>query len=64
LLTVNGGYRIHRARDLEARLADRVTESFFGPGIVGERLLLGSTTGGPGKRYLAYHRRHVFERAG
>jgi putative restriction endonuclease len=64
LLTVNGGYRIHRARGLEARLADRVTESFFGPDIVGERLLLGRAAEGPGRRYLDYHRRHVFERAG
>lgn len=64
LLTVNGGYRIHRARNLEARMADRVTESFFGPDIVGERLLLGARAQGPSKRYLDYHRLHVFERAG
>lgn len=62
LLTVNGGLRIHRARQLEARLADRVTESFFGAGTLGERLLLGRGEG-PAKRYLDFHRQHVFERA-
>ena len=64
LLTVNGGLRIHRAPRLEARLADRVTESFFGTGVVGERLLLGANGKRPAKRYLDYHRMHVFERAG
>lgn len=64
LLTVNGGYRIHRARDLEARLADRVTESFFGRGILGERLRIGTGTAGPARRYLDFHRRNVFERTG
>lgn len=59
LLGVNGGYRIHRARDLEARMADRVTESFFGHRIVGERLLVRAGEG-PGRRYLEYHRQRVF----
>jgi putative restriction endonuclease len=64
LLTVNGGLRIHRAHRLEVRLADRVTETFFGTGVVGERLLLGASGERPAKRYLDYHRQHVFEHAG
>ncbi|HEX5051772.1 MAG TPA: HNH endonuclease signature motif containing protein [Planctomycetota bacterium] len=64
LLTVNGGYRIHRARGLQARLADRVTESFFGAGVLGERLVWGAGQEGPRRVYLEYHREHVFERVG
>ncbi|MBX3464657.1 MAG: HNH endonuclease [Planctomycetes bacterium] len=64
LLTVNGGYRIHRAPRLEARLADRVTESFFGAGTLAGSLLLGERGEGPARRYLEYHRTHVFDRAG
>lgn len=63
LLTVNGGLRIHRTQRLEVRLADRVTESFFGPRIVAERLLLGASGARPARRYLDYHREHVFDRA-
>lgn len=64
ILTVNGGLRIHRAHRLEVRLADRVTESFFGTRVVGERLLLGPSGSRPAKRYLDYHREHVFDRTG
>jgi len=63
LLTVNGGLRIHRAPRLEVRLADRVTESFFGAGTIRERLLLGTSGEAPATRYLDYHRKERFDRA-
>lgn len=62
LLTVNGGLRIHRSRDLEVRLADRVTDSFFGPQVVHDRLLVGRSGQGPAPKYLEYHKTHVFGR--
>lgn len=62
LLTVNGGLRIHRSRDLEVRLVDRVTDSFFGPQVVHERLLVGRGGRGPARKYLEYHKTHVFRR--
>lgn len=64
LLTVNGGLRIHRARGLEARLTDPMTEAFFGAGVLGPRLLLGARGEQPDKAYLDYHRTNVFDRVG
>ncbi len=64
LLTVNGGLRIHRARDLEARLGDPPTGAFFGAGVLRPSLLVGQDSEGPDKAYLDYHRKHVFERVG
>lgn len=63
LLTVNGGFRIHRARGLEAKLSDRVTDQFFGGAVLGERLLVGRGQG-PRRAYLEYHKQHVFDRVG
>lgn len=57
LLTVNGGLRIHRAPDLEARLRiDRVTDSFFGPTTLLPHLAECAEDARPAKRYLDYHR--------
>jgi len=64
LLTVNGGLRIHRAKELEARLVDPLTGTWFGTGVLRPRLLLGDGAEGPGKAYLDYHRQNVFERVG
>jgi putative restriction endonuclease len=64
LLTVNGGLRIHRAKELEARLVDPLTETWFGTGVLRPRLLLGHGAEEPGKAYLDYHRQNVFERVG
>ncbi|MCC7062053.1 MAG: HNH endonuclease [Planctomycetes bacterium] len=63
LLTVNGGCRIHRAKGLEARLADKVTDQFFGGGVLEEKLLV-KQGAEPRRQYLDYHKRYVFDQAG
>ncbi|MBL8723021.1 MAG: HNH endonuclease [Planctomycetes bacterium] len=63
LLTVNGGFRIHRAKGLEAKLDDPVTDQFFGGAVLVEKLLV-KPGAEPLRRYLDYHKEHVFERAG
>lgn len=45
-------------------MQDRVTESFFGVGVLGERLVVQDGMGKPKQKYLLYHRAHVFERVG
>ncbi len=60
LLTVNGGYNIHRARELEIRLADEVVDSFFGPKRVHERLAVCDLELAPDPKYLEYHKAKVF----
>lgn len=60
LLTVNGGFRIHRSAPLEASLAaDSGTERYFGESVLGQRLLV-PEHGAPTRAYLDYHHRHVF----
>jgi hypothetical protein len=39
-------------------------DPFFGAGVLGERLMLGAQGSRPAKRYLNYHRAHIFDRAG
>lgn len=60
LLTVNGGLRIHRSDPLRASLAaDAGADYYFGEGILRPRLLVPEDAA-PLKRYLDYHRQHVF----
>lgn len=64
LLTVNGGLRIHRAERLEVSLIeDKGTERYFGQAVLRERLLVPEGAPGPGARYLAWHKEHVFRAA-
>ena len=64
LLTVNGGRKIHRAGELEALMVhEPEAELYFGGAAVKPHLILPTGARGPGTKYLAYHREHVF-RAG
>lgn len=60
LITVNGGLRIHRATVLDERVvADGRVQHYFGPGILGERLLVTAAGVAPRAAYLRYHHEHV-----
>jgi putative restriction endonuclease len=61
LLTVNGGLRIHLARPLaDAASADPMTRQYFGRPPLQDRLLLPEGAELPGRRYLDWHRDHIF----
>lgn len=61
LLTVNGGLRIHRSRSLgRAVERDAGADRFFGESAVAPHLVLGAAGKGPARRYLDYHREHIF----
>jgi putative restriction endonuclease len=61
LLTVNGGLRIHVARSLaDAAIADPMARQYFGRPPLRERLLLPEGAEPPGRRYLDWHRDHIF----
>lgn len=63
LLTVNGGYRIHRSDPLALHLAaDSGAEHYFGESVLREHLILPSA-GKPGSKYLAYHKAEIFQQA-
>lgn len=63
LLTVNGGYRIHRSAPLQASLAaDAGSERYFGEAVLRSRLIV-PEQGAPRARYLAYHQEHIFGRS-
>jgi putative restriction endonuclease len=61
LITVNGGQRIHRTGELRVLLdRDEIARYFFGSQVIHERLLVPLGRPGPGKRYVDYHKEHVF----
>lgn len=64
LLTVNGGLRIHLAAHVEVAAAEGRpgARAAFGRPPLAETLLLPVGAQRPGDRYLAWHRKHVFER--
>jgi len=60
LLWVNGGYRIHFAKELAtAGLADPAMRALFGRPPIAEVLLVPATSKPPNQRYLAWHHRNV-----
>lgn len=60
LLAINGEYRIHRSDRLEASLAaDEGSEHYFGEAILRSRLLV-PEHGAPLRKYVDYHKTHVF----
>lgn len=63
LLTVNGGLHIHLAGKLQESMhEDARADHYFGDGSLASTLIV--PTGGfpPNKRYLDYHRQHIFDR--
>jgi putative restriction endonuclease len=61
LLSVNGGLRIHVARSLaEATRIDPLTRQYFGRPPLREVLLLPSESQVPARKYLDWHRQHIF----
>lgn len=63
LLTVNGGLRVHLATDVAAAAAEGRpgARAAFGRPPLAEVLLLPAGAEKPGDRYLAWHRKNVFE---
>ena len=59
-LTVNGGYRIHRASVLEESVVKDQGASYYFGAILQVRLVLPERAKMPDIRYLSYHREHVF----
>lgn len=60
LLTVNGGYRIHRSDPLEASLVcDSGSSAYFGEPLLRHALIIPERAA-PALVYLDYHKRHVF----
>jgi|GEM_PF-488533 putative restriction endonuclease len=60
-LTVNGGYRIHRASVLEQSLVkDQGVPYYFGA-VLASHLLLPEQAKRPALRYLTYHGEHIFK---
>lgn len=60
-LTVNGGYRIHKAPILQQSLAhDQGVIAYFGP-TLRTSLILPATAKPPHPTYLAYHRENIFK---
>jgi putative restriction endonuclease len=60
-LTINGGYRIHRASVLEQSLVKDQGASYYFGAILQARLLLPEQAKMPGVSYLTYHREHIFK---
>jgi len=64
LLTINGKMKILRAGKLRASLVtDWRAEDYFGERAVGNRLIVPDGADEPKKRYLKFHRQHVFKNA-
>ena len=62
LLTVNGGLRIHMARSLaDATSVDPMARQYFGRPPLRERLLLPDGAHPPARKYLDWHRDHIFD---
>ena len=62
LLTVNGGLRIHRSSKLKASIDnDARVDEYFGEDAVVRRLIVPEDGSPPGKKYLVWHKREVFE---
>ena len=60
-LTINGGYRVHRASLLQESVAkDPRVYLYFGE-TLRPSLLLPQFAKYPGIHYLAYHREHIFK---
>ena len=60
-LTVNGGYRIHKARTLQESIAnDPGVERYFGE-ILQTVLVFPERAKRPAANYLAYHQEHIFK---
>jgi putative restriction endonuclease len=60
-LTVNGGYRIHRARVLEQSVVKDQGASYYFGAVLSAHLLLPEQAKRPALRYLTYHREHIFK---
>jgi putative restriction endonuclease len=60
-LTINGGYRIHRASVLEESVVKDQGASYYFGAILQERLLLPEQAKMPAAHYLTYHREHIFK---
>ena len=61
LLTVNGGLRIHRASRLtDAVQDDPLARQYYGRPPLQETLLLPPGAQAPARKYLDWHRNHVF----
>jgi putative restriction endonuclease len=61
LLTVNGGLRIHVARSLaNATRTDPLARQYYGRPPLREVLLLPSDAQAPARKYLDWHRQHIF----
>ena len=60
-LTINGGYRIHRASVLEQSIVKDQGASYYFGAILHARLLLPEQAKMPAVHYLTYHREHIFK---
>lgn len=61
LLAVNGGLRIHLARSLaEATRTDPLARQYYGHPPLRDALLLPSGAEPPARKYLDWHRQHIF----
>lgn len=60
-LTVNGGYRIHRAKIIEESIVKDQGASYYFGTILHARLLLPEQARMPSLQYLTYHREHIFK---
>jgi putative restriction endonuclease len=60
-LTINGGYRIHRASVLEQSVVKDQGASYYFGAILQTHLLLPEQAKMPAAHYLTYHREHIFK---
>lgn len=60
-LTVNGGYRIHRAQVLEESLVKDQGASYYFGAVLQARLVFPEQAKMPAIQYLTYHREHIFK---
>jgi putative restriction endonuclease len=60
-LTINGGYRIHRASVLEESVVKDQGASYYFGSILRTHLLLPEYAKMPATLYLTYHHEHIFK---
>ena len=60
-LTVNGGYRIHRAQVLEESLVKDQGASYYFGAVLQPRLVFPEHAKMPAIQYLTYHQEHIFK---
>lgn len=63
LITVNGGFRIHRAAKLEAAMRSPGVSAYFGAPVLRPVLAIPEAGAAPRKAYFDYHREHIFRGA-